>query len=178
MDVALDTLATKYKKVDTNTVKIHYKQISKTQKLRGLVATSDIPKGVLIATYPVVAMSWKKASDLQNDYILTIHDTTTDGPIKSELVGVPTEQTLRLETMDWLGLPPIGMFVNEPLTGSANCEIIFPAVFPNEIKSLKGRVLYGFIRTTSNIKKGKELHVCYAAQGETHYHRDYKTSCA
>ena len=179
METALDRLAKKYKKHNSETiVKIHYTKISNDQKLRGLVATNDIPKGVLIATYPVIALSWKTASDRQNDYILTIHDANTGNAIKSDLVGIPTLESLNLETMDSIGLPPIGMFVNEPLTGAPNCEIMFPTVFAKEVPSLKGRTLYGFIRSTKKIKKGKELYVCYAAPGQTHYHRDYKTSCS
>tara|TARA_Y100000748_G_C15287702_1_gene407131 strand:+ start:156 stop:695 length:540 start_codon:yes stop_codon:yes gene_type:complete len=179
MEIALNNLATKYKRVASNrVVKVQYKRISKNQKLRGIVATSDIPKGVLVATYPVVSMFWKKVTDTQNDYVLTIHDAVKYEAIKSELVGAPTIKTLSLNTEDSIGLPPIGMFVNEPTKGSINCEIIFPTVFVNEVRNLEGRILYGFIKTIKNIKKGQELLACYSAPGETHYERDYKSSCA
>ena len=133
-----------------------------------LVAKTDLPSGIDVASYPVEIRLRSDVSDFT--YAVSIY--TPDTIKLHEIIGVPSTRSFKEGIIN---IPPLGMFANEPGVGqNSNAVLGFPRIDrPQKVENLVGKVVHAYVRTTRPVREGDPIMVCYGGG----YNRDYNTSC-
>mgnify|MGYP001280390078 CR=1 FL=1 len=161
----------------SSTIRIEIITLENGVKIRGLIANRNIPKGVIIAFYPVQITNKMVDGviDTSNNdtYTITIYRLLRNNNTKqTDFYGIPTKQTLKHIDDSLFGVPPIAMFANEPAKNEKeNSGLKFPHVVQSDL--IEGKEVYAFLYTTTEIMAGERISWCYGPN----YFGDYDTQC-
>lgn len=140
-------------------------------RMNGLVASTDLPRGVIVAVYPVEIIACDDHGDrsASRHYKLALRKSADDW--WDDWCGIPTRKTLTMRTRSVVGVDPVAMFVNEPPPNvPSNCSLKFPVVKQPDLT--RRRVVYAYLRTTRSIREGETLYICYGPN----YGRNYEVN--
>lgn len=140
-------------------------------KAAGLFAACDIPKGRVVARYPLVLIAdpGDNTSDPLLHYFIEVGHA--NGITSKDFVGRPDlHATVRAPDR---GLAPIGLFANEP-SGDERDNVQFSSRPPTS-KLHAGQKLVFSLISTVDIQEGDEILVCY---GDLFERVGYTCSCA